>query len=105
MITQLYKYINESIAKIPLRIVEKVSVFINRWWEQTSLGEKLPFARARVVESYIMTIIGPLQLDQCGYNSRIMCSKANCLVTVIDDMFDVYGTLQELQLFNDTIRR
>lgn len=85
---------------------------IDRWWKQTSLAEKLPFARARVVESYILTI-GETKLiqpyddddDQYGYSLRIMGTKVNSLVTIIDDMFDVYATLQELHLFNDTIHR
>ncbi|KAL1534379.1 alpha-pinene/camphene synthase [Salvia divinorum] len=53
---------------------------ISRWWKEKELAEKLPFARDRVVENYIWNV-------------------------VIDDVFDIYGTLEETQLFkNATLR-
>ncbi|KAG6511253.1 hypothetical protein ZIOFF_029310 [Zingiber officinale] len=37
--------------------------------------------------------------------SRMMETKAMCLITLIDDIYDVYGTLDELQLFTDAVYR
>lgn len=67
------------------------------------LVEKLPFARDRLVECYFWNI-GWLSGPQNGY-SRITLSKVNSLITILDDIFDVYGTLEELQLLNDVIQR
>ncbi|KAH6781338.1 hypothetical protein C2S51_006631 [Perilla frutescens var. frutescens] len=74
-----------------------------RWWRNTCIAEKLPFARDRLVESYFWStgIIQPRQHE----NARIMLAKAIALITTLDDVYDVYGTLEELELFTEAIRR
>ncbi|KAI3445789.1 hypothetical protein Pfo_002454 [Paulownia fortunei] len=85
-----------ELAKLDFNIVQATHQqelkHASRWWKQTCLADKLPFSRDRVWS------------PQYGY-SRIMGTKVNALVTIIDDMFDVYGTLEELQLFNNAIQR
>lgn len=73
-----------------------------RWWKQTGLTEKLPFARDRVVECYLWTVA--FFPPAYGY-SRMMATKVFTIITIIDDIFDVHGTLEELQLFNSVIQR
>ena len=34
-----------------------------------------------------------------------MSTRVNVLITMIDDIFDVYGKLDELELFTDTVER
>lgn len=36
---------------------------------------------------------------------RRMATKINALITTIDDVYDVYGTLDELQLFTNAVER
>ncbi|XP_047938153.1 terpineol synthase, chloroplastic-like [Salvia hispanica] len=76
---------------------------ISRWWKETELAEKLPFARDRVLENYIWNV-GLLFKPQYGY-ARILTTKLFILITVIDDVFDVYGTLEETQLFKNATQR
>lgn len=77
--------------------------FIYRWWEETCLAEKLPFVRDRVVENYLLTLGGRFE-PQYGI-SRIMGTKVNLFLTIVDDIFDIYGTWEELMKFNDAIQR
>ncbi|KAK6135671.1 hypothetical protein DH2020_030588 [Rehmannia glutinosa] len=97
-----------ELAKLDFNIVQATHQeelkHVSRWWKQTSLAEKLPFARDRLVECYFWTIGGFLFEPQYGY-ARIMATKVNALITVTDDIFDVYGTLEELQAFNNAIQR
>lgn len=36
---------------------------------------------------------------------RRMTTKVNALITTIDDVYDVYGSLDELELFNSAVER
>nr|ADQ73631.1 beta-phellandrene synthase [Lavandula angustifolia] len=75
----------------------------SRWWESTGIVQELPFVRDRIVEGYFWTI-GVTQRREHGYE-RIMTAKVIALVTCLDDIYDVYGTIEELQLFTSTIQR
>ncbi|KAL0422436.1 UNVERIFIED_CONTAM: (R)-limonene synthase [Sesamum latifolium] len=96
-----------ELAKLDFNIVQTTYQqelkHVSRWWKQTGIAEKLPFARDRIVECYFWTV-GCFFHPEDGY-PRIMIAKLNALITVIDDIFDVYGTPEELQLFNNAIQR
>nr|QWQ79597.1 TPS39 [Juglans sigillata] len=75
----------------------------SRWWKSTGLGEKLGFARDRLMVNFLWTVGQSFQ-PHFGYGRR-MITRVNCLITTIDDIYDVYGTLDELELFTDIIVR
>ncbi|CAI9101362.1 OLC1v1038669C4 [Oldenlandia corymbosa var. corymbosa] len=78
----------------------------SRWWEMTCLGSKLDFVRDRLVENFFWTIAVNFENESCeGSYFRIMSTKVNALITVIDDIYDVYGTLDELELFTSAVER
>jgi len=88
---------------IPNQILASFFWFIYRWWWSTGLGEKLSFARDRLMENFYWTV-GFIFQTQFGYCRR-MLTKINVLITTIDDVYDVYGTLDELELFTDAVER
>ncbi|XP_050204828.1 probable terpene synthase 11 [Mercurialis annua] len=76
---------------------------IVRWWKQLGLVEKLGFGRDRPLECYLWTV----GIFPEPYNSicRIELTKTIAILLVIDDIFDTYGSLPDLILFTDAIRR
>nr|QIQ56003.1 putative terpene synthase 21 [Eremophila drummondii] len=76
---------------------------ITRWWKGLDFKNKLPFARDRLVECYFW-ILG-IYFEPQYQLARKILSKVILLASIIDDIYDVYGTLDELQLFTDAIQR
>ncbi|RRT46417.1 hypothetical protein B296_00045719, partial [Ensete ventricosum] len=76
---------------------------VSRWWSNLGLAQNLPFSRDRLVENYFWTVgwVFEPQFGRC----RELHTKANCLITTIDDVYDVYGTMDELKLFTDAVDR
>uniref|UniRef100_F6I5S8 (-)-alpha-terpineol synthase n=2 Tax=Vitis vinifera TaxID=29760 RepID=F6I5S8_VITVI len=73
------------------------------WWRSTRLPEKSSFSRDRLVENFLWAV-GFIFEPQFGYCRR-MLTKLISLITTIDDVYDVYGTLDELELFTDAVDR
>ncbi|XP_019234090.1 PREDICTED: (-)-camphene/tricyclene synthase, chloroplastic-like [Nicotiana attenuata] len=96
-----------ELAKLDFNIVQATHQEdlknISRWWKSTCLAEKLPFSRDRIVEAFVWTV-GTIFEPQYSYCRR-MLTKINAVAVVIDDIYDVYGSLDELELFTDAVER
>lgn len=75
----------------------------SRWWTNFNLKEKLPFARDRWVECYFW-VLGLYYEPQYAL-ARAILTKIFSLMIVLDDIYDVYGTLEEVTLLTDAIDR
>ncbi|XVF01091.1 hypothetical protein REPUB_Repub04eG0057800 [Reevesia pubescens] len=73
------------------------------WWRDLGFKEKMSFSRDRLMENYLWAIgiIFEPQFSKC----RIFLTRFVCILTAIDDMYDVYGTLDELELFTRAVNQ
>ncbi|KAL4310676.1 hypothetical protein GQ457_01G047560 [Hibiscus cannabinus] len=96
-----------ELAKLDFNIVQAVHQddlrYASKWWRDRGLGEKLSFARDRLMECFLWTV-GYMSDPHFG-NARRGSTKVNALITIIDDVYDVYGTLDELELFTQAVDR
>ncbi|XP_022854428.1 vetispiradiene synthase 2-like isoform X2 [Olea europaea var. sylvestris] len=74
-----------------------------RWWKELDLVSKLPYARDRVVESFFWAV-GVYHEPQYS-TARIMLTKTIAMTSIIDDTYDAYGTVEELEVFTEAIQR
>jgi (-)-germacrene D synthase len=77
--------------------------YIYRWWKECNFSTELPFIRDRVVECYFW-ILG-VYFEPEYLLARRMLTKVIAMTSIIDDIYDVYGTLEELELFTEAIER
>nr|WBU15654.1 geraniol synthase [Elsholtzia winitiana] len=96
-----------ELAKLDFNIIqatqEEELKEVSRWWKSACLAEKLPFVRDRLVESYFWAV-ALFEPHKYGYHRKV-AAKIITLATAIDDVYDIYGTLEELKLFTDTFQR
>ncbi|MBA0649921.1 hypothetical protein Goklo_017428, partial [Gossypium klotzschianum] len=77
--------------------------YVSAWWKELGLDKRMSFARDRLMENFLWSV-GMIINPQNGKGRRIQ-TKVNSLITIIDDVYDVYGTLDELELFTDVVER
>ncbi|XP_010261300.1 PREDICTED: terpene synthase 10-like [Nelumbo nucifera] len=76
---------------------------VSRWWNNLGLGKALSFSRDWLVECFLFTV-GAMFQPEFGFGRRQL-TKAVSLINVIDDVYDIYGSLDELQLFTEAVQR
>ncbi|KAK8638485.1 hypothetical protein V6N13_136906 [Hibiscus sabdariffa] len=76
---------------------------MDRWWEGLNMKEKVPFARDRMVECYFWAM-GSVP-EPKFYKCRRNLTKYGSLATVLDDVYDIYGSLDELQKYTTAVKR
>ncbi|CAI0455573.1 unnamed protein product [Linum tenue] len=76
---------------------------LTKWWMDLDTSNTLPFARDRMIECYLWAL-GPL-VEPDHTTGRIFLAKITALVSILDDIFDVHGTLDELESIVNVIER
>ncbi|KAK3431526.1 hypothetical protein EUGRSUZ_E03572 [Eucalyptus grandis] len=72
------------------------------WWKELGLGEKMKFARDQPLKWYMWSMA--ILTDPSLSELRVELIKPISLVYIIDDIFDVHGTVDELILFTKVIK-
>lgn len=80
-----------------------VGTYVRRWWVNLGVIEKLRFSRDRMVESFMYA--GGVAFEPQYGSLRKWLSKVIKLVLIIDDICDVYGSLDELECFSKAVDR
>ncbi|KAK4410263.1 Isoprene synthase, chloroplastic [Sesamum angolense] len=76
---------------------------LSRWWAEIGLANKLSFARNRLMECFFWAI--EMVFEPQHSKGRTELTKLAMLITVLDDVYDVYGSLEELEHFTDAVER
>ncbi|KAJ9135131.1 hypothetical protein P3X46_032345 [Hevea brasiliensis] len=94
-----------KLAQLDFNLVQKMHQeelsSITKWWKDLDLPTKLPYARDRLVEGYYWPLAAFFEPHYAL--GRSMLTKAIAMLSVIDDTYDAYGTLEELELFTKVI--
>ncbi|XP_077213021.1 beta-cubebene synthase-like isoform X1 [Tasmannia lanceolata] len=75
---------------------------ISRWWIDIDLPTKLPFTRDRVVDLYFWILGVYFEPQYC--RARMILTKIISFISIMDDIYDVYSTLDELQILTAVIQ-
>ncbi|KAI6673991.1 hypothetical protein NL676_001897 [Syzygium grande] len=73
------------------------------WWKDLDVERKFSFARNRLVELYFW--MSAVCFEPEYEVARNILTKVVSILSIIDDIYDVYGTLEELELFMEAIER
>ncbi|CAA2967497.1 Alpha-farnesene synthase [Olea europaea subsp. europaea] len=76
---------------------------IVRWWRNFGLSETLIFTRDRVVESFLWAV-GVVSEPEHG-SLRKWLTKVIMFILIIDDIYDIYGSMEELECFTHVVNR
>ncbi|KAL1217279.1 Alpha-humulene/(-)-(E)-beta-caryophyllene synthase [Cardamine amara subsp. amara] len=74
-----------------------------RWYNNLNLESKLPYARNRTVESYLWAV--GVHFEPCYSEAGIKFATLIIVLTLVDDTYDAYGTIEELEPFTDALLR
>nr|WNI01947.1 terpene synthase [Psidium guajava] len=76
---------------------------ITRWWKDIDVPGKFPFARDRIVELFFWT--SGVYFEPEFTMAREILTKVISLTSILDDIYNVYGTLEELALLTEAIEK
>ncbi|KAL5549586.1 hypothetical protein UlMin_004817 [Ulmus minor] len=97
-----------ELAKLDFNLVQSMHreelSEISRWWKELDFARKLPFTiRDRIVELYFW-IMGVYFEPKFSRGRRIL-SKIIALASLLDDIYDSFGTFEELEVFTKAMDR
>ncbi|KAJ0044676.1 hypothetical protein Pint_04331 [Pistacia integerrima] len=96
-----------TFAKLDFNILQKLHQkelsAITKWWKDLNFAQELPFARDRIVECYFW-ILG-VYFEPEYLMGRRFLTKVISITSIIDDIYDVYGTIDELELLTSAVER
>uniref|UniRef100_A0A0D9X4S5 Uncharacterized protein n=1 Tax=Leersia perrieri TaxID=77586 RepID=A0A0D9X4S5_9ORYZ len=74
---------------------------VTRWWKELNVASNLSFIRDRIVEMHFW-MAGACSEPHYSL-SRIILTKMTGFITILDDIFDTYGTTEESMMLANAI--
>ncbi|XP_037470843.1 S-(+)-linalool synthase, chloroplastic-like [Triticum dicoccoides] len=75
---------------------------VKRWWIDLGLAQEIPAARDQVLKWYMWAMTALEGFSFSRY--RVETTKIISMVYIVDDIFDLVATQEELSLFNEAIK-
>ncbi|CAH9100339.1 unnamed protein product [Cuscuta europaea] len=76
---------------------------VSRWWKELDFVTTLPYARDRAVECFFWALA--VYFEPQYSKARVMLAKNISMVSILDDTYDAYGTIEELEVYTDAISK
>ncbi|KAF8026084.1 hypothetical protein BT93_F2791 [Corymbia citriodora subsp. variegata] len=76
---------------------------LTRWWKDIDIEREFPFTRDRLAELYVWML--GVHFEPEYEISRGIVTKMMVIISILDDIYDVYGTLEELEFLTEAIER
>ncbi|KAH8512294.1 hypothetical protein H0E87_009505 [Populus deltoides] len=97
--------VSQELANIDCEIVrsihQKEILQISNWWKDLGLAKELKFARDQPLKWHMWSM--SVLIDPSLSEQRVELTKPISLVYIIDDIFDLYGTLNDLSIFTGAV--
>ncbi|XP_028805342.1 (3S,6E)-nerolidol synthase 1-like [Neltuma alba] len=97
----------QDVAKMNFNMLQSAYqmeiLHISKWWTELGLANELKYARNQPLKWYIWSL-GCLT-DPSLSEERMELTKPISFIYLIDDIFDIYGTLEELTCFTKAVTR
>ncbi|XP_054814459.1 (-)-germacrene D synthase-like [Prosopis cineraria] len=97
-----------TLAKLDFNALQKLHQKeignICKWWNSLDVPRNLSYVRNRIVEDYSWAL-STFYFEPQYSKGRSIMAKEFGFLTIIDDTYDVYGTIDELELFTVAIER
>nr|Q675L0.1 RecName: Full=Longifolene synthase; Short=PaTPS-Lon [Picea abies]AAS47695.1 longifolene synthase [Picea abies] len=95
-----------ELAKLDFNILQwahhRELQLLSSWWSQSDIAQQ-NFYRKRHVEFYLWVVIGTFEPEFS--TCRITFAKISTLMTILDDLYDTHGTLEQLKIFTEGVKR
>ncbi|KAI5412145.1 probable terpene synthase 2 isoform X2 [Lathyrus oleraceus] len=96
-----------NFAKLDFNMLQKMHqkelASITMWWKKSDFTTKVPYARDRVVEAYFWPLA--MSYEPNYATSRKIGGKLVSCISLLDDTYDAFGTVEELEIFTEAIQR
>ncbi|XP_074298487.1 alpha-farnesene synthase-like [Silene latifolia] len=96
-----------ELAKLNFNITQAMLIEelkeLSRWWNDLGLIKSINFSRDRLVESFLWTV--GIAFEPQYALLRKCLTKVITFILVIDDLYDIYGSLEELKSFTKAVER